>query len=104
MLDMLAERRAIVSLSTITGGLPAGAAPYKTSWFRGVARRCCGWIAPAPIATNSAGGAALAERFHIAEWYGRPFLELTDTERVQFAQHKVGGSAMKKSEVARLTA
>jgi hypothetical protein len=46
----------------------------------------------------------LAERFHIAEWYGRPFLELTDTERVQFAQHKVGGSAMKKSEVARLTA
>lgn len=44
------------------------------------------------------------ERFHIAEWYGRPFLELTDEERVQFAQHRVGGSAMSKIDVARLTA
>jgi len=44
----------------------------------------------------------LAERFHIAEWYGRPFLELTDAERLQLSNHKVGGSAMAKVEVARL--
>lgn len=46
----------------------------------------------------------MAERFHIAEWYGRPFLDLTDDERVRFAQHRVGGSAMTKPELARLTA
>ena len=31
-----------------------------------------------------------SERFHIAEWYGRPFLDLTDEERVEFANYKVG--------------
>ena len=44
----------------------------------------------------------LAERFHIAEWYGRPFLELTEEERVDFARHRVGGSALTKAEVERL--
>ncbi|WP_340588728.1 NotI family restriction endonuclease [Erythrobacter alti] len=44
----------------------------------------------------------MAERFHIAEWYGRPFLELTDVERLRFADHKVGGSAMTKVEISRL--
>ena len=44
----------------------------------------------------------MAERFHIAEWYGRPFLELTDAERLKLADHKVGGSAMKKVEITRL--
>ena len=44
----------------------------------------------------------MAERFHIAEWYGRPFLDLTDDERVAFSQHKVGTSTMKKAEVDRL--
>ena len=43
------------------------------------------------------------ERFHIGEWYGHPFLDLTDGEREAFARHKVGGSAMKKAEVDRLT-
>lgn len=46
----------------------------------------------------------LAERFHIAEWYGRPFLELTDADRRELAVHKVGGSALKKAEVTRLIA
>ena len=46
----------------------------------------------------------LAERFHIAEWYGRPFLELTDAERVDFARHRVGGSALTKTEMDRLVA
>jgi hypothetical protein len=46
----------------------------------------------------------LTERFHIAEWYGRPFLELTDEERVDFACHRVGGSALTKAEADRLLA
>lgn len=46
----------------------------------------------------------MTERFHIAEWYGRPFLELTDAERLQLADHRVGGSAMKKDEISRLIA
>ncbi|MEH3128291.1 NotI family restriction endonuclease [Agrobacterium cavarae] len=44
----------------------------------------------------------MAERFHIAEWYGRPFLDLTDRERVQLARHKVGSHTMKKADVERL--
>lgn len=44
------------------------------------------------------------ERFHIAEWYGRPFNGLGDWDRVKLAQHEVGGSAMTKAEVARLVA
>ena len=44
----------------------------------------------------------MSERFHIGEWYGRPFLELTDAERASLARHKVGGGAMKKTEVGRL--
>ncbi len=44
----------------------------------------------------------MPERFHIAEWYGRPFLELTEAERREFAVHKVGGAALKKAEVDRL--
>lgn len=46
----------------------------------------------------------LAERFHIGEWYGHPFLDLTDEERESLSRHKVGGSALKKAEVERLTA
>lgn len=46
----------------------------------------------------------MTERFHIAEWYGRPFLELTDAERLKLAGHKVGVSAMKKDEISRLIA
>lgn len=42
------------------------------------------------------------ERFHIAEWYGRPFHRLEDPERVRLAGHTVGGAAMKKAEVERL--
>lgn len=44
----------------------------------------------------------MAERFHIGEWYGRPYLELSSAERMQFAVHKVGAAAMKKAEIARL--
>lgn len=44
----------------------------------------------------------MAERFHIAEWYGRPFTELSPTERVAFAQHRVGQHTMKKADVNRL--
>lgn len=53
-----------------------------------------------PVDIGRAGH--LAERFHIAEWYGRPFLNLTDAERLRFAEHKVGGSAMTKAEISRL--
>lgn len=34
-------------------------------------------------------------RFHIAEWYGRPFLELTDAERLELANFKARGSMNK---------
>lgn len=44
----------------------------------------------------------MAERFHIAEWYGRPFLKLTDAERLHLSNHKVGGSTMSRAEIARL--
>jgi len=44
----------------------------------------------------------MTERFHIAEWYGRPFMDLTDLERVRLAQHKVGSHNMKKVDVERL--
>jgi Restriction endonuclease NotI len=46
---------------------------------------------------------SLAESFHIAEWYGRPFLELSDAERLQFAGHKVGSAKMNKSDAVRLS-
>ena len=64
------------------------------------------WIARATLATSpeSERAECLAERFHIAEWYGRPFLELTDAERRELALHKVGGSVLKKPEVTRLIA
>ena len=45
---------------------------------------------------------SMAERFHIAEWYGYPFLDLTDAQRVAFAQHRVGRHTMKKTEIERL--
>ena len=44
------------------------------------------------------------ERFHIAEWYGRPFTDLSDAERLKLAGHIVGGSAMSKAEQARMIA
>jgi hypothetical protein len=44
----------------------------------------------------------MVERFHIAEWYGRPFLELSDSERMESAAFRVGGSAMSKIELTRL--
>jgi Restriction endonuclease NotI len=44
------------------------------------------------------------ERFHVAEWYGNPFHGLGDLDRVKLAQHKVGGSAMTKVELARMVA
>ncbi len=44
------------------------------------------------------------ERFHIAEWYGHPYHELGDGDRVRLAQHKVGGSAMSKADVLRMVA
>lgn len=44
----------------------------------------------------------MTERFHIAEWYGRPFMDLSDRERVKLAQHKVGSHNMKKADVERL--
>lgn len=44
------------------------------------------------------------ERFHIGEWYGHPFHELSDGDRVKLAQHEVGGSAMAKADLARMVA
>ncbi|SOC23796.1 NotI family restriction endonuclease [Stappia indica] len=44
------------------------------------------------------------ERFHIAEWYGRPFKDLGDWDRVKLAGHNVGGAAMSKAELARMVA
>jgi len=44
------------------------------------------------------------ERFHIAEWYGHPFHGLGDWDRLKLAQHKVGGAAMTKAELARMVA
>jgi hypothetical protein len=46
----------------------------------------------------------MAERFHIGEWYGMPFLDLTETERLKLADHKVGGAAMTKAEIDRMVA
>ncbi len=46
----------------------------------------------------------MTERFHIAEWYGRPFMDLQPLERVRLAQHRVGAHTMKKSDVKRLIA
>lgn len=46
----------------------------------------------------------MAERFHIAEWYGQPFLSLSPSERVALARHKVGKHTMKKADVNRLLA
>jgi Restriction endonuclease NotI len=54
---------------------------------------------------NQSGGRPLSEeRFHIAEWYGRPFHVLDDFERVKLAKHEVGGSAMSKAELTRMAA
>lgn len=44
----------------------------------------------------------MPEKFHIAEWYGRPFVDLTPVERVRLAQHRVGAHTMKKADVNRL--
>lgn len=44
------------------------------------------------------------ERFHIAEWYGRPFHRLDEKTRIELANHQVGGAALSKSEIKRLTA
>lgn len=44
------------------------------------------------------------ERFHIAEWYGHPFKDLGDWDRVRLAGHNVGGAAMSKAELARMVA
>lgn len=44
------------------------------------------------------------ERFHIAEWYGQPFRDLGDWDRVRLAGHKVGGSVMTKAEISRMLA
>lgn len=46
----------------------------------------------------------MGERFHIAEWYGRPFQDLTPEERVALAGHKVGAHTMKKADLTRLEA
>ncbi|WP_419914307.1 NotI family restriction endonuclease [Hoeflea sp.] len=43
------------------------------------------------------------ERFHIAEWYGLPFADLTDKQRAEFARYKVG-KVMPKAEIERLEA
>ena len=42
------------------------------------------------------------EKFHIAEWYGHPFRDLGDWDRVRLAGHEVGGSAMTKADLARM--
>jgi hypothetical protein len=44
----------------------------------------------------------MAERFHIAEWYGRPFMDLAPHDRVRLAQHRVGSHTMKKTDINRL--
>lgn len=56
-----------------------------------------------PNALKQRGKKLTEERFHIAEWYGRPFHKIGDWDRVQLAGHEVGGAAMSKAEVARLT-
>lgn len=40
-------------------------------------------------------------RFHIAEWYGRPFLDISDEERLELAEFKARGG-MNKSDQNRL--
>lgn len=42
-------------------------------------------------------------RFHIAEWYGRPFMELSDIERLELANFRAKGS-MSKTDQNRLVA
>lgn len=45
----------------------------------------------------------MAERFHIAEWYGHPFMDLTPIDRVRLAQHRVGSHTMRKADINRLS-
>ena len=45
----------------------------------------------------------MTEQFHIGEWYGRPFLELSNEERLEMANHTVG-SGMPKVDADRLVA
>lgn len=44
------------------------------------------------------------ERFHISEWYGHPFEQLGDRDRVRLARHKVGVAPMPKADQLRLAA
>lgn len=44
----------------------------------------------------------MAERFHIAEWYGHPFEDLEPADRVRLASHKGGAHAMTKVDLDRL--
>ena len=46
----------------------------------------------------------MSELFHIAEWYGRPFLDISPADRMRLADHKVGSATMKKPDAERLTA
>lgn len=46
----------------------------------------------------------MPEKFHIAEWYGRPFMDLQPLERIRLAQHRVGAHTMKKADMLRLVA
>ncbi|MBL3574314.1 hypothetical protein JMK10_02350 [Rhodovulum sulfidophilum] len=46
----------------------------------------------------------MAERFHIAEWYGHPYMDIAPIDRVRLAQHRVGAHTMKKADTKRLAA
>lgn len=46
----------------------------------------------------------MAERFHIAEWYGHPYMDIAPIDRVRLAQHRVGAHTMKKADIKRLAA
>lgn len=44
----------------------------------------------------------MSHKFHIGEWYGVPFVDLSNEERIELSGHRVGGHALKKTEVSRL--
>ena len=46
----------------------------------------------------------MAERFHIAEWYGHPYMDIAPVERVRLAQNRVVAHTMKEADINRLEA
>ncbi len=49
-----------------------------------------------------AGSSTSSEAFHIAEWYGLPFLDLPDSDRQRLGKFRASGKMLNKTEMKRL--